>query len=52
MIIIIITLFDHFPKKPWLFTCMRYKSVENTMGKREIARHGVFLLFPQCFQPF
>ena len=26
------------------------KRVENTVGKREIARHEQFLLFPQCFQ--
>ena len=27
-----------------------FKGVENTMGKREIARYEQFLLFPQCFQ--
>ena len=26
------------------------KWVENTVGKREIARYEKFLLFPQCFQ--
>ena len=26
------------------------KRVENTVGKREIARYEQFLLFPQCFQ--
>ena len=26
------------------------KLVENTVGKREIARYKQFLLFPQCFQ--
>ena len=26
------------------------KRVENAVGKREIARYGQFLLFPQCFQ--
>ena len=26
------------------------KSVENTVGKEEIARYEQFLLFPQCFQ--
>ena len=26
------------------------KKVENTVGKREIARYKQFLLFPQCFQ--
>ena len=27
-----------------------HKSVENTVGKGEIARYEQFLLFPQCFQ--
>ena len=26
------------------------KKVEKSVGKREIARHEQFLLFPQCFQ--
>ena len=26
------------------------KRVENTVGKREIARYEQFILFPQCFQ--
>ena len=26
-----------------------FKSVENTVGKGEIARYEQFLLFPQCF---
>ena len=26
------------------------KSVENTVGKEEIARYELFFLFPQCFQ--
>jgi hypothetical protein len=26
------------------------RSVENTVGKGEIARYEQFLLFPQCFQ--
>ena len=26
------------------------KRVENTVGKREIARYKQFFLFPQCFQ--
>ena len=29
---------------------MFYKRVENTVGKGEIARYELFLLFPQCFQ--
>ena len=28
-----------------------YKSIENTLGKGEIARNEQFLLFPQCFLP-
>ena len=31
------------------FTCLQYKSFENTVGKGEIARNEQFLLFPQCF---
>ena len=27
-----------------------FKWLENTVGKREIARYEQFLLFPQCFQ--
>ena len=34
------------------FTCLKYKSFENTVGKGEIARNEQFLLFPQCFLPF
>ena len=33
------------------FTCLQYKSFENTVGKEEIARNEQFLLFPQCFLP-
>ena len=43
--------FNPFPNKPWFFTCLRYKSFENTVGKGEIARNEQFLLFPQCFLP-
>ena len=35
-----------------VFTCLQYKSFENTVGKGEIARNEQFLLFPQCFLPF
>ena len=41
-----------FPNKPWflrVFTCLQYKSFENTVGKGEIARNEQFLLFPQSF---
>ena len=38
-----------FPKQTPIFTCLQYKSFENTVGKGEIARTEHFLLFPQCF---
>ena len=39
-----------FPKQALVFfTCLQYKSFENTVGKGEIARYEQFLLFPQCF---
>ena len=38
-------------KSPY-FTCLQYMSVENTVGKGEIARNEQFLLFPQCFLSF
>ena len=41
-----------FPKQALVFTCLQYKSFENTVGKGDIARNEQFLLFPQCFQPF
>ena len=31
------------------FTCLQYKSFENTVGKGEIACNEKFLLFLQCF---
>ena len=40
-----------FPNKPFVFTREQYKSLENTVGKGEIARNEQFLLFPQCFLP-
>ena len=36
-------------KQALVFTCLQYKSFENTVGKGEIARNEQFLLFPQCF---
>ena len=39
------------PKQALVFTCLLYKSCENTAGKEEIARNQQFLLFPQCFLP-
>ena len=38
-----------FPKQALVFTCLQFKSFENTVGKGEIARHKQFLPFPQCF---
>ena len=40
-----------FPKQALLFTCLQYKSCENTVGKGEIARNEQFLLYPQRFLP-
>ena len=40
-----------FPKQALLFTCLQYKSFENTVGKGEIARDEQFLLFQHCFLP-
>ena len=39
-------------KQALAFMCLQYKSFENSMGKREIARNKQFFLFPQCFLPF
>ena len=44
-------LFNRFPKQALLFTCLQYKSFENTVGKGKIARNEQFLLFPHCFLP-
>ena len=38
--------FNSFPKHALVFTCLQYKSFENTGGKGEIARKEQFLLFP------
>ena len=40
-----------FPKQALVFTCLRFKSFENTVGKGESAHNEQFLLFPQCFPP-
>ena len=40
-----------FRKQALVFTCLQYKSFENTVDKGEIARNEQFFLFPQCFQP-
>ena len=44
----ILTLYQTGPG----FTCLHYKSFENTVGKGEIACNEQILLFPQCFLPF
>ena len=37
--------FKPFPKQALVFTCLQYKSLENTKGKEEIACNKQFLLF-------
>ena len=41
-----------FPKQALVFTCLQYKSFENTEGKGDIAHNKQFLLFPQSFYLF
>ena len=38
-------------KQALVFTCLQYKSFENTLGKGEIARNEQFLLLPHHFLP-
>ena len=40
-----------FPKQALVFTCLQWKSFENTAGKGEIAYNEQFLLLQQCFLP-
>ena len=40
-------VFKPFPKQALVFTCLQYRSFENTVGKGEIARNKQFLLFQQ-----
>ena len=40
-----------FHKQVLVFTCLQYKSLENTTGKEEIAHNKHFLHFPQCSLP-
>ena len=40
------------PKQAQVFTCLQFKTFENTVEKGEIAPEEQFLLFPQCFLPF
>ena len=37
-------IYQPFPKQSLVFTCLQYKSFENTMGKEEIAHNEQFLL--------
>ena len=46
-----LTQVQPFLKQALVFTCLQYKSFENTVGKEEIACNEQFLLFPQCFVP-
>ena len=39
------------PDLALIFTCLQYKSFENTAGKGEITYNKLFLLFAQCFLP-
>ena len=41
-----------FPKQALFFTCLQYKSFENTAGKGEIACNEQFLLSHGVFYPF
>ena len=41
--------FELFTKQALVFTCLQYKSFENTVGKGEIAHNKQFLLFPTVF---
>ena len=40
------------PKQALVFRCLQYKSIENIMGKREIAHNKQVLHVPQCLPPF
>ena len=45
------TTFKAFPKQALVFTCLQYKSFENTVGKGEIPCKEQFLLLRQYFIP-
>ena len=36
-----------FPKQALVFNCLQYKSFDNTLGKREIARNKVVLVLQE-----
>ena len=44
-------LHEPFLKQALVFTCLQYKSFENTVGKGEIAFNEQFLLLSQCYLP-
>ena len=48
---LVYTVYEPFPKQALVFTCLQYKSSENTVVKGEITRNDQFLLFPQGFLP-
>ena len=41
-----------FPKPAFVFTCLQYKSIQNTVEKGEFAHNRQFLLFHSVFYPF
>ena len=44
-------LFNLFLNKPYLFTSLQYRSLENTVGKGKFAWYEHFFLFPRVFYP-
>ena len=38
-------------KRALVFTCLQYKSFENTAGNGQTAHSKHFLIFPHCFLP-
>ena len=46
-----LTGFLTLPETSPSFMCLQFKSLENTVGNREIAHNKQFLRFPQCFLP-
>ena len=43
---------EPFPKQALVFTCLQYKSFENTAGKGEIAQTSNFSFSHSVFYPF
>ena len=44
-------MFQPFPKQALVYTCLQYKTFENTVEKGEIARNEQFLLSTSVFNP-